>query len=418
MLESLEGPRRLAQFSIIGFNPLLRISIRDGDARVSDFREGDESRFPVSDPLDILRHILPERPLTSPGERFLGGAIGFFSYDAVRYWERVPSPAGNGLSFPDAEFVVFDEGFIFDHVRRESFRYSIDGSRTPLNLQTDGRDKESFKATVSDPQPSRERYEEMVVRAKEYIESGDIFQVVLSKRYPVTFSGSPLEFYQRLRLMNPSPYMYYLKFGARLLAGSSPEMLMRIEGNSIDTFPIAGTRPLTGVRKRDQELRRELAQDPKELAEHVMLVDLARNDLGKVCDYGTVRVREFMRIHRYSHVQHIVSHVTGRLRADKDRFDAFRAAFPAGTVSGAPKIRAMEIINELEQTPRGPYAGAVGYLSFNANADFAITIRTLVAEANQGYVQTGAGIVADSDPRREWEETEHKARALLQAMEA
>lgn len=275
---------------------------------------------------------------------------------------------------------------------------------------------EPFRAKIFNPEPIEERYKENVEDAKKYIESGDIFQVVLSKRYPLTIQGDAVDFYRRLRFLNPSPYMYYLKFGERAIIGSSPEMLVRVEGTSVETFPIAGTRPFSALKTEDERMRKELANDPKELAEHTMLVDLARNDLGKVCEYGSVCLRDAMRIESYSHVQHIVSHVTGQLRSSLDSFDVFRAVFPAGTVSGAPKIRAMEIIEELEKVRRGPYAGAVGYFSFNGNADFAITIRTLIAHGSRGYIQAGAGIVADSNPQREWEETEYKASALLQAI--
>ncbi|MBS7629235.1 anthranilate synthase component I family protein, partial [Candidatus Bathyarchaeota archaeon] len=252
--------------------------------------------------------------------------------------------------------------------------------------------------------------------AKGYISSGEIFQVVLSKRYSFNFEGPLINFYKALRAINPSPYMFYLKMGSRQLVGSSPEMLLRTEGDLLETYPIAGTRPVTDDPERDKLLAEELISDHKERAEHVMLVDLARNDLGKVAEYGSIKIPEFMQVHRYSHVQHIVSRVTGRLRPDRDSFDAFKAMLPAGTVSGAPKPRAMEIIDELEPTRRGPYAGAAGYFSFNGNSDFAITIRTLTANKNEAAIQVGAGIVADSDPDREWLETEHKATALMKAL--
>jgi len=256
----------------------------------------------------------------------------------------------------------------------------------------------------------------MVDRAKRYINSGDIFQVVLSKRFECTYSGALINFYKRLREINPSPYMYFLKMRNRAIVGSSPEMLGRVDGRKAETFPIAGTRPVGTNSKETRRLASELAEDPKEQAEHVMLIDLARNDLGKVCNYGTVKVTEFMNVQRYSHVQHMVSRVEGELRPECDAIDTFKAIFPAGTVTGAPKKRAMEIIDELEPCHRGPYAGSVGYFSYNGNADFAITIRTLVADENRAYIQAGAGIVADSEPIREWHETEHKARALMQAL--
>ena len=264
---------------------------------------------------------------------------------------------------------------------------------------------------------SQEEFCERVGRAKEYIQSGDIFQVVLSRRYKIPFKGSLLRFYRALRKINPSPYMYYLKFGDREVVGSSPEMLVRKTGRTVETFPIAGTRPFTSDPARNKALAAELLQDEKERAEHVMLVDLARNDLGRVCDYGTVQVPEFMKVQNYSHVQHIVSRVSGRLQRGATGTDVFKAVFPAGTVTGAPKVRAMQIIEELEVGARGPYAGAVGYFSSNGNADFAITIRTLFAQHGYCYLQSGAGIVADSVPDREWIESERKTAALFTAMD-
>jgi anthranilate synthase component 1 len=255
-----------------------------------------------------------------------------------------------------------------------------------------------------------------VEKAKEYIVSGDIFQVVLSKRYDFHIKGDLMAFYRSLRDINPSPYMYFFKAGKRQIVGSSPEMLARIDNRVVETFPIAGTRPCVENPSENRQLAEELLADPKERAEHVMLVDLARNDVGKVAKFGTVHVPEFMKVHRYSHVQHIVSQVVGDLQDGKECYDALRAVFPAGTVSGAPKVRAMEIIEELEPTRRGPYAGSVGYFSYNGNADFAITIRTLFADGDKAYIQAGAGIVADSVPEREWFETDHKAEALMKAL--
>jgi anthranilate synthase component 1 len=264
----------------------------------------------------------------------------------------------------------------------------------------------------------KEQFEEIVAKSKEYIASGDVFQVVLSRRFEFNFDGSLTSFYMALRGINPSPYMYFLKMGERQIVGSSPEMLVRVENEAVETFPIAGMRPRALEDPvADLALTEELLRDPKERAEHAMLVDLARNDVGRVCEYGSVYVPEFMKIYRYSHVQHMVSRVVGRLRRNLSCYDALRAVFPAGTVTGVPKVRAMEIIEEPEPVRRGPYAGAVGYFSFNGNADFAITIRTLIASGRRAYIQVGAGIVADSVPEREWLETEHKASALLEALQ-
>jgi len=263
----------------------------------------------------------------------------------------------------------------------------------------------------------KERFKVMVETAKKHITVGDIFQVVLSKRYDFELDGDLSIFYQALSEINPSPYMYFLKFGERRIVGSSPEMLVRVENRQVETFPIAGTRPHLQDKKENAKLTKELLADPKERAEHVMLVDLARNDVGRVAKYGSVKVPELLTVQQFSHVQHIVSRVVGTLRKEFDSFDAMRAMFPAGTVSGAPKPRAMEIIEDLEPVRRGPYAGALGYFSFNGNADFAITIRTLVARGKKCSIQSGAGIVADSDPEMEWHETESKAAGLMKAVE-
>jgi anthranilate synthase component 1 len=256
----------------------------------------------------------------------------------------------------------------------------------------------------------------MVKKAKRYVYDGDVFQVVLAKSMNFRLKGSLVRLYEALREVNPSPYMYFLKLSDRCIIGSSPEMLMRVTKDFVETFPIAGTRPVVQDQSENERLRKSLLSDEKELAEHTMLVDLARNDIGRVCRFGTVKVNELMTVKRFSHVQHIVSHVTGRLQENRDSFDALRAVFPAGTVSGAPKVRAMEIIDELEPTLRGPYAGAIGYFSFNGSCDFAITIRSLFFNGNKGYLQSGAGIVMDSDPDYEWNETEHKANAMIAAL--
>jgi anthranilate synthase component I len=317
------------------------------------------------------------------------------------------------------EFGLFHDGIVFDHLSGKTHYFYRQENRIAeikkLLNDSAGPDQVSFAKPRSNL--DQDEFCERVERAREYIQSGDVFQVVLSKRYRIPFKGSLLQFYRALRKINPSPYMYYLKFGNREIVGSSPEMLARKIGQTAESFPIAGTRPFTADSARNKALAAELLQDEKERAEHVMLVDLARNDLGRVCEYGTVKVPEFMRVQSYSHVQHIVSKVTGQLRENATSFDMFRAVFPAGTVSGAPKVRAMEIIEELEPNARGPYAGAVGYFSANGNADFAITIRTLCAQDGYCYLQAGAGIVADSVPEKEWMESERKTAALFTAMD-
>jgi anthranilate synthase component 1 len=307
---------------------------------------------------------------------------------------------------------------VFDHRQRRAFYYYSSANRLAEveRLIKQPSDSETLEYDQPKVNITKKRFEKAVEKAKEYIVSGDIFQAVLSKRYEFRVKGDLMAFYRALREINPSPYMYFFKAGDRQIVGSSPEMLVRVDNRVVETFPIAGTRPCVENPDENSRLAEELLADPKERAEHVMLVDLARNDVGKVAKFGSVRVPEFMKVHRYSHVQHIVSQVVGDLKDGSECYDALRAVFPAGTVSGAPKVRAMEIIEELEPTRRGPYAGAVGYFSYNGNADFAITIRTLFADGDRAYIQVGAGIVADSVPEREWFETDHKAEALMKAL--
>jgi len=368
--------------------------------------------------LHIIKKLVEGRAVHNKELRFVGGAVGYISYDAVRYWEKLPQMVSDDLDFPDVQLGVFDDGIVFDHRQRRAFYYYSNDSRLPevdrLIKQPDDFEALSYKQPKVNV--AKEYFEKAVEKAKEYVASGDIFQVVLSKRYGLRIKGDLIEFYRALRRINPSPYMYFFKAGTRQIVGSSPEMLVRVDNRVVETFPIAGTRPNVENPVENRRLAKELLADPKERAEHVMLVDLARNDVGKISKFGSVRVPEFMEVHRYSHVQHIVSRVTGTLKENCECYDALRAVFPAGTVSGAPKVRAMEIIEELEPSRRGPYAGAVGYFSYNGNADFAITIRTLVADKDKAYIQVGAGIVADSVPEREWFETDHKAEALMKAL--
>mgnify|MGYP000011627622 CR=1 FL=1 len=414
LLESITGPNKLTEYSFIGSEPLFVLRVKNGRAELEDRIHGHRRSFYTPDPLDPVKISLPKLRLPK-SPRLLGGFVGYVSYDCIRYWERVPDNGLSGLGLPDLEFGLFADGFVFDHRSRRSYYYSYieDRSQYFLSLRN-----EDHSFSHSDPKSNvdKDRFEEMVRAAKGYIANGDIFQVVLSRRYELEVKGELTNFYERLRFINPSPYMYYLKFGRKRIVGSSPEMLVRVEGRKVETYPIAGTRPLTGDELENERLAKELLNDAKERAEHVMLVDLARNDLGRVCRFGTIKVPEFMTISRYSHVQHIVSRVIGELEEGHDYFDALKAVFPAGTVTGAPKVRAMEIIEELEPCKREVYAGGVGYFSFNENADFAITIRTLVSSGNKAFVQVGAGIVSDSLPENEWSETEHKAKAMLKAL--
>jgi len=368
--------------------------------------------------VDALGRVIPAARIGQLEERYTGGLVGYASYNLVHSLEKIPRKARGRNGFPDMEFGLFDDGIVFDHFKKQT-RYFYNEKNRIQKIESLLDEKPTDRRVEFGKPKSnldQKEFSDRVKRAKEYIRSGDIFQVVISKRYKIPFRGSLLPFYNHLRRINPSPYMYYQKFGPRQIVGSSPEMLARKTGSKVETFPIAGTRPFTGDPLRNRALAGELLQDEKERAEHVMLVDLARNDLGRVSRYGSVRVPEFMKVQSYSHVQHIVSRVIGQLRKGLTNLDLFKAVFPAGTVSGAPKIRAVQIIQELEPTPRGPYAGAVGYFSANGNADFAITIRTLCAQNSFCYLQSGAGIVADSVPEKEWIETERKAAALFTAM--
>jgi anthranilate synthase component 1 len=352
--------------------------------------------------------------------RFVGGALGYISYDAIRYIEKLPDRKPDELGFPDIEMGIFEDGVVFDHTQNAAYYYFRSENRLKEIeelLKEPTAEEEPFTYTQPTVNTTQEAFERAVEKAKAYVTTGDIFQVVLSKRFQFQYSGSLLTFYKSLRQINPSPYMFYYKSDKRQIVGASPEMLVRVDNRKVITFPIAGTAPITSNPAENLRLGKELLKDTKECAEHVMLVDLARNDVGRISKYGSVSVPEFMQVHQFSHVQHIVSQVMGDLKDGLESFDALKAVFPAGTVSGAPKVRAMEIIEELEPSRRGPYAGAVGYFSCNGNADFAITIRTLFSEGNQAYIQAGAGIVADSVPEKEWFETDHKAKALMKALE-
>jgi anthranilate synthase component 1 len=436
LLESVEGGEKLARYSFLGSNPYQMVVCKDGVTKV--IRDGKEIVQKIGDPLGVLQELISEyRPAPSDDlPYFYGGAVGFAGYDVIRYFEEIPQTTVDDLGLPELIFLFTDTILIFDHLKHRikvvanaSISDSAEKAYSEA-VEKIGRliGKLSQPVTslpVRPPGPAvipldsnvtPEEYMASVEKAKEYILAGDIFQVVLSQRFSSDIKGDPFDIYRVLRTINPSPYMGYLKFGDFYLISSSPELLVKVNGRSVETRPLAGTRPRGATEEEDKELERELLSDDKEKAEHIMLVDLGRNDLGRVCTPGTVEVRELMAIERYSHVMHIVSDVRGELAEDKTAFDVLRAAFPAGTVSGAPKIRAMEIIDELEKSRRGPYAGVFGYFSFSGNLDTGITIRTVVVSGNRAYVQAGAGIVADSVPEREFQETVNKAQALLSAV--
>ncbi len=419
LLESIEGPQKLAQYSFVGCNPKITIETTNGLTTITD-NKTKQTKKQEKDPFQIIQETLQPYTNHMVDFRFVGGALGYISYNAIKYIEKIPNKNLDPTGFPDIEMGIFEDGIVFDHTQNQAYYYFREENRLKEiqeALETDLEEEPAFQYTQPTVNIKKEDFQNAVQKAKQYVTAGDIFQVVLSKRFQFQYSGSLLTFYRNLRQINPSPYMFFYKSGKRQIVGSSPEMLVRVENRKVITFPIAGTTPVTPDSTENKRLGEKLLKDEKECAEHLMLVDLARNDLGRISEYGSVNVPEFMQIHQFSHVQHIVSQVCGTLRDDLESFDALKAVFPAGTVSGAPKVRAMEIIEELEPTQRGPYAGAVGYFSCNGNSDFAITIRTLFSEGNQAYIQVGAGIVADSDPEREWFETDHKAKALMSALE-
>ena len=413
LLESLEGTRKTARYSFIGLDPLSVFRAR------GKLVEIDGEAFEVTDPYEALRAYFKSiRCGASEIAPFSGGMVGFLGYGMVKHFERLKEPISMDGQLPDACFVIPKHLICIDHLNSRTFLISHGRLADLREALKKVRACESADISVGEGKANvdQDEYEEMVSRAKEHILDGEIFQVVLSRRTDFKIKGDPVEMYKALRALNPSPYLFYLDFEDVQLLGSSPEMLVRLEGSRLTTRPLAGTRPRSSDVEEDEKLKMDMLLDEKERAEHLMLVDLHRNDMGRVSKYGTVKVTELMGVEKYSHVQHIVSNVESEIRTDRDAFDALRSCFPAGTVTGAPKIRAMEIISDLEKTPRGPYAGAVGYFDFTGNMDFAITIRSIVVSGNRASVQAGAGIVADSVPEREFHETEHKMGAMLQAI--
>ena len=407
LFESLTGPEELAETSIMGFDP--KIIVKGYSDKITlHYKDGTQKIIKTHDPLLALKEIMQTNSDVS--HRYLGGAVGVVNYDAIRLWEKVPQ--SHEIENTLMEFGIYEDGILFDNKQNKSFYFYYDKNRIK-EIKLSENDFGKFEISNFTPNLDEADFEKMVNQAKKYIHDGDIFQVVLSRRFSFDAKGDFLKVYKKLRGLNPSPYLYHMKMDNRTIIGASPEMLIRVTGDKVETFPIAGTRKTTSDEKQNEELKQELLHDEKELAEHTMLVDLGRNDIGRVCKYGSVHVKEFMEVKKFSHVQHMVTHVVGKLDKKYDMFDALKAVFPAGTVSGAPKVRAMEIIDELEPQARGPYAGAVGYFSFNGCCDFAIAIRSIFIDNNKGYVQAGAGIVSDSIPKNELKETEHKANAML-----
>lgn len=441
LLESVEGGEKWARYCFLGSKPSVVFKSKGDKIYVT--RNGVVKEEKVDgNPLNSIKKLMSEyKPVKVEGlPRFFGGAVGYIGYDMVRFFESLPHEAVDDLNIPDSVFVITDTILIFDnigqkikvvsnaHIRdsdvERAYREAvgridsiIDRLKKTVGSQQSAVSSQKSKMKEIKSNVSKEVFKESVQKCKKYIKDGDIFQVVLSQRLETDFQSDPFDIYRALRTINPSPYMYFFKLGDIKIVGSSPEVLVRVEDEMVEVRPIAGTRPRGATEEEDKRLARELLSDEKERAEHIMLVDLGRNDIGRVSKKGSVEVNELMVIEKYSHVMHIVSNVKGRLEKGIDCYDVIKATFPAGTVSGAPKIRAMEIIEELEPTRRGIYAGSVGYFSFSGNMDMAITIRTLLIKGNTAYLGIGAGIVADSEPEREFEETMNKGKALIKAIE-
>jgi anthranilate synthase component 1 len=437
LLESVEGGEHVGRYSFLGKDPFLILRARGNRTTMERGGVTTESDRPF---IETLRRLMADfrSPFVPDLPRFTGGAVGYLGYGASSWFEPVLGDLGSGTDgADDAGFMLFDTVLAFDHVQHRilliaNARISGDDDleslyqfacakiqflereleRSLSHSRTHGGDGVELRSNLT-----REQFEEKVRAAKSHIAAGDIYQVVLSQRFEADVAVDPLTVYRALRHVNPSPYMYFVRMGAVSIVGSSPEMLVRVEGSRVETHPIAGTRRRGRNEEEDVRLGEELKRNEKERAEHVMLVDLGRNDVGRVCEYGSVRVPQFMGLERFSHVMHLTSIVEGKLAGDCDRLDALVSCFPAGTVSGAPKVRAMQIIRDLEPSGRGLYAGAVGYLDFAGNLDFCIAIRTIIMSGGRAYVQAGAGIVMDSNPTAEYEETRDKARALVRALE-
>ncbi|MFH1753980.1 MAG: anthranilate synthase component I [Candidatus Omnitrophota bacterium] len=444
LLESVEGGVKIARYSFLGCDPSIIIKTKGNKIEIIKGKSKRSFRA-KEDPLAELKKLISPYKFVSVGglPRFCGGMVGYIGYDMVRHFEEIPDRNRDDLRLPDSIFMLTDTILIFDHIDHVikvvcnvSVKDGISKKRLAKAYDSATKRVDSIIKRLSRPlkiKPKKKRrkapapfrsnytkkqFMKMVEKAKKYIRSGDIIQAVLSQRLSKRLlTKEHFDVYRSLRSLNPSPYMFYLKFDRLKLVGSSPEIMVRCEDGRVEVRPIAGTRPRGQDSAADEALSKDLLADPKECAEHIMLVDLGRNDIGRVCDFRTVSVNELKVIEKYSHVMHIVSDVTGRLKEDRDLFDVIRATFPAGTVSGAPKVRAMEIIDELENLRRGPYAGCVGYFSFSGNLDSCITIRTIVIKDNTAYVQAGAGIVADSKPEKEYVETLNKAAALIKAID-
>ena len=446
LLESAEGGDKLARYSFIGIDPFLIFQSKD--TRIETITK-EKKEAHEDNPFQFLRRLSADFKV-APTEglpRFFGGGVGYFGYDLVRFIEELPNNTRDDLAIPDCMLMYAGTMVVFDHLTHQMWIIvnipikedglskeqiyeqdikQIEGvnsklkdsdSRSSYDQEEPDKDIKRRESSLTQSNVTREEFIEKVKKAREYIMAGDAFQIVLSQRLSRKTNESPFKIYRSLRSLNPSPYMYYLNYGEIQVVGASPEPLVRLTGDLVESKPLAGTRHRGKNNQEDSALEKDMLGDEKEKAEHTMLVDLARNDLGRICRPGTVRVTQFMTVEKFSHVMHLVSEVEGKIQPDKDAFDVLEACFPAGTVSGAPKVRAMEIIDELESHYRGPYAGAVGYIGFNGNMDTCITIRTIIFKGKQAYIQAGAGIVYDSVPEKEYTETLNKAQALFKAIE-
>ncbi|MFC1668345.1 anthranilate synthase component I [Chlamydiota bacterium] len=439
LLESVEGGEKIGRYSFLGFDPDMIFSAKDDSVIITKSTGEEIVHEKTRNPFGRLKELVTGVTFVEDEHlpRFSGGAVGFIGYGMVHHFDNISQNNDDNLFLPDMSFFICNTYIIFDHIKhviqvvrnvaitedpKKDYEKACQRIDTVIELLNTPLSYEPIESTVvlsevkADSNVTKDAFETMVKKAKDYIYEGDIIQVVLSQQFKTKIKTSGFEIYRALRSVNPSPYMYILKYDDCEIVGASPEVMVRCEDRKVEVRPIAGTRPRGNNEQEDKKFEKELLQDPKECAEHIMLLDLGRNDVGRVCDYETVQVNDCMIIERYSHVMHIVSDVTGTLSEKKDHFDALQAAFPAGTVTGAPKIRAMQIIEELEGSKRGPYAGAIGYFSFSGDLDSCITIRTLVIKENMAYVQAGAGIVADSVPETEYIETVNKAQALLKAI--
>ncbi|HRR08243.1 MAG TPA: anthranilate synthase component I [Rhodothermales bacterium] len=439
LLESVEGGEHLARYSFIGKNPYCTVTAHGREVHRTSTRDNEDRVFHQANIYSVLQEMLdryveikaPELP------RLTAGAVGFMGYDTVRLLENLPDTPPDDLGLPDAVWCFYDSLVAFDHVRHEMVLISnafihadssYEAAYYTAYEKLEQLEEDLSHVRFAAPPPIRlmkeeftsnqtpDAYKEAVEKSKQYIYEGDIFQVVVSQRFETQFEGDAFNLYRALRQVNPSPYLFFLDFIDFMLIGSSPEDVVSIEDGQAKVLPIAGTRPRGATATEDRNLETELLADPKERAEHLMLVDLGRNDLSRVCEYGTVQVEEYAYVARYSHVMHLVSLVTGKLKPGKGALDVLAACFPAGTVSGAPKVRAMQIIDEFEPTKRGVYSGAIGYLDFSNNMDSCIALRTMVVKGNRIYIQAGAGLVADSTPQTEFEETVNKSMALRKAI--